>query len=196
MKKEVEEFYCNLTFTEDRIFDTKVKGVQIHLIGEVLAKILQVEREGIYSIAKGEPTRTFILEAEKFPDLSGAGTPRKFLKGRYQLYFEFINKVLLPRYMKRSVATTVDLYLMEALRELESLNLPALMMEHITKIMTVKDGNHGLGYGYLLNKVFAHFRIKLDKGVLGIIKQAFPQNTSMECECIEVRTGNKANSQI
>lgn len=43
-------------------------------------------------------------------------------------------------------------------------------MEHITKIITIKDGKYGLGYGYVLNRVFDHFRIELGKGVLGTVK--------------------------
>lgn len=78
------------------------------------------------------------------------------MKGTFQLYFEFINKVLLPRSEKRTVASASDLFLMEALGKLEEINLPTIMLEHMGQIITTKDGKHGMAYGYLLGKVFKH----------------------------------------
>ncbi|KAG5609884.1 hypothetical protein H5410_021165 [Solanum commersonii] len=40
--------------------------------------------------------------------LTKFGLPKKFLKGEYQLMFEFINKVLVPRTEKRTVASSAD----------------------------------------------------------------------------------------
>lgn len=46
------------------------------------------------------PTKSFILEARKLPNLSSAGVPKKISNGQYQLYFEFVNKILLPSLRK------------------------------------------------------------------------------------------------
>lgn len=85
---------------------------------------------------------------------------------------------------------------MKALRKLEAINLPGLMVEHIHLIMNMKDGKHRLTYGYLLNRVFDHFGFRLQKGVSSTIKQAFSQITLMEWDCIEGIIGNKPRSQV
>ncbi|KAH0650147.1 hypothetical protein KY284_030059 [Solanum tuberosum] len=66
----------------------------------------------------------------KREDVKNAGLPKRFLKGEYKLFFLlFINKVLVPRTEKRTVAYVADLFLMEKLDELEEINLPAIMLE-------------------------------------------------------------------
>ena len=79
------------------------------------------------------------------------------MKSEYQLVFEFINKVLLPRTEKRTVATTADLFVMEMLCNFEALNLPGLMLEHIHKTVIKRKGVDGMGYRYFLTEVFKHF---------------------------------------
>ncbi|KAH0761336.1 hypothetical protein KY290_017409 [Solanum tuberosum] len=39
--------------------------------------------------------------ATKRGDVKNAGLPKRFLKGKYQLLFEFTNKVLVPRTKKK-----------------------------------------------------------------------------------------------
>lgn len=122
-----------------------------------------------------------------------AGFPKKFLKGEYQLYFEFINKVLLPRSEKRTVASAVDLFLMEQLDKLEAISLPRIMLEHMHQIMTWKNAKHGIPYRYLLNHVFEHFGVSLGRGVAGTVKQTFSAATLLECECVESKVKAKSN---
>ncbi|KAH0696707.1 hypothetical protein KY290_014093 [Solanum tuberosum] len=57
--------------------------------------------------------------ATKNGDVKNAGLSKRFLKGKYQLFFEFIKKV----------ASAADLFLMEKLDELEEINLSAIMLE-------------------------------------------------------------------
>lgn len=45
------------------------------------------------------------------------------------------------------------------------------MIEHMHKIMHIKDGKHGMPCGYLLNKVFDHFKIVCEKTKAGTIKK-------------------------
>lgn len=56
--------------------------------------------------------------------------------------------------------------------------------------MTVKNGMHGIAYGYLHN----HFSVALGRGVPGTIKQTFSMVTLIECECVEGKI--KAKSQV
>ncbi|KAH0635929.1 hypothetical protein KY289_035844 [Solanum tuberosum] len=69
--------------------------------------------------------------ATKNGDVKNAGLSKRFLKGKYQLFFEFINKV----------ASAADLFLMEKLDELEEINLSAIMLEltDLTEILNNKE---------------------------------------------------------
>ena len=109
------------------------------------------------------------------------------MKSEYQLVFEFINKVLLPRTEKRTVATVADLFVMEMLCNFEALNLPGLMLEHIHKTVIERKGVHRMDYGYFLTEVFKHFQIPLSVGKMGTVKQTISESTLVECECIEGR---------
>ncbi|WMV49881.1 hypothetical protein MTR67_043266 [Solanum verrucosum] len=106
--------------------------------------------------------------------------------------FEFINKVLVPRSEKKNVAFVADLFLMEQLDELEAINLPAIMLEHMHKVMTWKNSKHGIPYGYLLNYVFEHFHVTLGRGVPSV-KQMFSLATLLECECAEGKIKDKSH---
>ncbi|KAH0686329.1 hypothetical protein KY284_016882 [Solanum tuberosum] len=81
------------------------------------------------------------------------------MKGEYQLLFEFVNKVLLPRTEKCNVASASDLFIMESLCKFDPIDLLALMLEHMYKIVVDHKGKHGMGYGYFLTKVFHHLNI-------------------------------------
>ncbi|KAK4737100.1 hypothetical protein R3W88_000797 [Solanum pinnatisectum] len=103
------------------------------------------------------------LNEEILGIILGVCLPKKFLKGEYKLMFEFINKVLVPRIEMRIVASAADLFLMEKLDELEAINLPAIILEHMHRVMTWKTAKHGIPYGYLLNHMFKHFEVPLER---------------------------------
>lgn len=86
---------------------------------------------GIQSIEGCKPSSEFTKHATKRGDIKQTCLPKKFLKGEYQLFFEFINKVPVPMIEKQTVASDVDLFLMEKLYELEEINLPTVMLEHM-----------------------------------------------------------------
>lgn len=77
---------------------------------------------------------------------------------------------------------------MESLSKFEAINLLAIMLEHMHKTVSMKDGKHGMGYGYFLTKVFNHLEIPLGAGVRGTVKRTNFMNTLVECECLEGRT--------
>ncbi|KAH0742937.1 hypothetical protein KY290_030930 [Solanum tuberosum] len=107
------------------------------------------------------------------------------MKSEYQLLFEFVNKVLLPRTEKRIVASTSDLFIMESLCKFDPIDLPALMLEHMYKTVVEHKGKHGMGYGYFFIKVFHHLNIPVGVGKIGTAKQSFSLSTLVECECIK-----------
>ncbi|WMV46962.1 hypothetical protein MTR67_040347, partial [Solanum verrucosum] len=114
------------------------------------------------------------------------------LQPTYQLFFKFVNKVLVPRSEKWNVASAADLFLMEQLDELEVVSLPSIMLEHIHRVMTWKISKHDIPYGYLFNHVFEHFGVPLGRGVSGIVKQMFSLTTLLECECAEGKVKAKS----
>lgn len=73
-----------------------------------------------------------------------------------------------------------DLHLMEVFTTLEDINLLALMMEHMKKVLNMREGQHRLAYGYLLNHVFEYYRTRMGRGVLGTIKEDFSHTTWVE----------------
>lgn len=114
---------------------------------------------------------------------------KKELLPVYQLLFKLVNKVLLTRAQRRSVTSKSDLFLMEQLASFTPVTLPAIMIEHMQKIATFKDGNHGLPYWFLFTRVFKFFEVSLGPGKVGTKKQTFSQTTLKECECIEKNWG-------
>ncbi|KAG5579618.1 hypothetical protein H5410_050245, partial [Solanum commersonii] len=110
---EVREFYYKMDLLEDGGIKTTVKGVEILLDEETLGIILGVPVEGIRLIEGCQPSSEFSTRATKRGDVKRAGLPKKFLKGEYQMFFEFINKVLVPCTEERTVASVADLFLME-----------------------------------------------------------------------------------
>ncbi|KAH0665678.1 hypothetical protein KY285_026884 [Solanum tuberosum] len=174
---EVRKFYYKIELLEGGGITTTVKDVEIRLDEEALGIILGVPTEGIRTIEGCKLSNCFTKSFTKRGDVKTAGLPKKFLKGSYQLLFEFINKVLVPRSEKRTVTSTVDLFLMEKLDELDKINLPSIMLEHMHRVMTWKEAKHEISYGYLLNLVFNHFKVPLGKRVPGTTKQTFTMST-------------------
>ncbi|KAG5606002.1 hypothetical protein H5410_027494, partial [Solanum commersonii] len=132
---QVRDFYYNAEFTEDGSLNTRIGDKNFHLKEERLGKILGVPIEGIM-LVDGQPcSKSFVQECGKLPKLNCAGIPKKLLKGEYQLLSEFVNKVVLPRYEKRTVASMANLYLMEALSKFDPINFPTIMLEHMHKTL-------------------------------------------------------------
>ena len=114
-EEEVREFYYNIQFKEDRSILTRVNDIAVHLDEGLLSKILKVPREGIGSVLGKTCFTEFVSLISKIPTTKVAGIYKKVMKSEYQLVFEFVNKVLLPRTEKRTSATAADLLLMEML---------------------------------------------------------------------------------
>ncbi|KAG5575738.1 hypothetical protein H5410_055872, partial [Solanum commersonii] len=104
-KPEVREFYYNIELLENVGIRTTVNNIKIFLDEESLGIIL--------GVLDCKLSNEFPKQATKRRDIKRAGLSNKFLKGEYQLLFVFINKVLVPRTEKRTVASATDLFLME-----------------------------------------------------------------------------------
>ena len=145
-EEEVHEFYYNIQCKEDGSILTRVNDIAVHLDEFLLGKILRVPREGTRSVTGKTCSIEFVSLVSKLPTTKVAGFFKKVMKSEYQLVFEFVNKILLPRTEKRTSATSADLFVMEMLCRFEALNLPALMFEHIYKTFIERKGIHGMGY--------------------------------------------------
>ncbi|KAK4724109.1 hypothetical protein R3W88_026888 [Solanum pinnatisectum] len=111
--EQVRDFYYNVEFMKDGSLNTVVGNRSFHLNEERQGEILGMNCVGIQ---------------------------KKLIKGDYQLLFEFVNKVVLPRSEKRIVASTANLFIMDPLCKLDLLNLPALILEHMYKMVVEKKG--------------------------------------------------------
>lgn len=129
------------------------------------------------------------MDASKVWGTSVAGVRKKFLKGKFQLVFEFINKVILPRLEERTIAYTVDLYVIEFRSKFELISLLAFMIEHMHKVIHKKEKRYGISYGYFLNRVYEHFRVVDEKGTPRTVKQMFSLITLIENKCVKEKVG-------
>ncbi|KAG5604806.1 hypothetical protein H5410_026298, partial [Solanum commersonii] len=123
---KVHEFFYKMELLEGGRIATTVRNVETCLDEEILGIILGVHVEEIRTIEGCKPSSDFTKLATKRGDVKNAGLPKKFLKGEYQLMFEFINKLMVPRTEKRTMASDVDLFLMEKLDDIEERNLLAI----------------------------------------------------------------------
>lgn len=109
--------------------------------------------------------------------------------------YEFVDKVVLPMSKKRILSSVVDLFLIEYFTKFELISLPALMIEHMYKVVHVKEGKHVKPHEYFLNKMFNNFKIIYEKGTPGTIKKMFTPNTLIDNDCAEGKFGTKSKFQ-
>ncbi|XP_070031899.1 uncharacterized protein [Nicotiana tomentosiformis] len=194
-KQVVEDILVKSSSKDDHI-RVLMNDVDIVIDATVLGNILMVPSEGLSSIrgACGSNFRRAIVKEKAVQH--GERVHKKALLPVYQLLFELVNKVLLSHAERRSITSRSDLYLMEALDEFRSINLLAIMIEHMQKVASFKDGNHGLPYGFLLTRVFKFFNVPLGQPKMGTGKQTFSKITLEECECVKKVGGMGSTSTI
>ncbi|XP_059295403.1 uncharacterized protein LOC132048727 [Lycium ferocissimum] len=207
-EKEVADFFINLRYTSDYSLVYQVGAVEFTLDEEQLGTILGVPIDGVSRLEEGDKaTADFKLHIVKRGEQVTTETIcKKQMKSQYQLLFEFVNKVMLPRTEKRCIASKMDLVLMEILDGGHLISLPGIMLQHMIKVVDVKDGKHSLPYGFFLTKVFEHFKVSTSKASKRTKKQMFSMSILEECECVPKKGGagntytisglNEANEKI
>lgn len=85
---------------------------------------------------------------------------------------------------------------MESLTKFNHVNLPTILIENMHKVMTIKDGRHGLAYGFLLNPVFTYFNVQYRPCKKGSVKKIFTLSTLEDNECIAKKIGVKSKSIV
>ncbi|KAH0633579.1 hypothetical protein KY284_036365 [Solanum tuberosum] len=94
---ELHKFFYMMEVLNNGGIRTTVNDVKNFLDEETLGIILSVPMKGIRFIEGCKPSSEFTKHTTKKGDIKRAGLPKKFLKGEYQLFFEIINKALVPR---------------------------------------------------------------------------------------------------
>ena len=82
----------------------------------------------------------------------------------HKLLFWFIIKNVIPQGQGRNLADAMDQCFIDLMDQEEQINLPAIMIRHIARIVNTAS-EHDLGYGFLLTLVFEHFGVELKKNV-------------------------------
>lgn len=70
------------------------------------------------------------------------------------------------------------------------------MIEHMYKVMTIKNERHKMAYGYILNKVFDHFKGECRRGLAGFVKQTINMTTMMEYDRVDEKVRTKSKSEV
>ena len=98
----------------------------------------------------------------------------------HQLLFWFIIKNIIPRGQGRNLADAMDQCFIDLMDRGEQINLPAIMIRHISRIANTSR-EHDLGYGFLLTLVFEHFGMSLQKKVGVQMVDEIGNSTLMGC---------------
>lgn len=141
-EKLVRECFYIIKFSKDGLsLPTLVWRIKMKLDKEILGKILNISIVSVRSMKIQQPSIEFMQTASKVGGTSMVGVGKKFLEGVFQVVYEFVNKVLLPKSEKRIVALAVDLILMECLSTFDIISLLALMIVHMHKVVHFKLEN-------------------------------------------------------
>ncbi|KAM3220618.1 hypothetical protein P3L10_019886 [Capsicum annuum] len=164
-KDEMYEFYTHGVAIGDMI-STSVHGKLINLYPTNLRRILSVPSRGWgHYVKESWPSLDNLPSAldicRKFSGNSLLPSHRRVLKNEmsspYQLYFDMVHKMILPRQERRTVAIFLDLTLMELLDSEIPIDLPQLIIKHMQKVLIKDKNGHALPYQFWLAPVFDDF---------------------------------------
>ncbi|GAB2268944.1 hypothetical protein Dimus_003882, partial [Dionaea muscipula] len=167
----VKEFYAKMTVTHLKkkdVVKSKVRGVDLEFDHEKLATILGVPgKNGICEYIKEvweeskytkplEITRRFanddtIMKARRVKSVE--------MKPSQRFIHFLVMKNVIPRFGKRDTTSFMDLSYMDHLSARRLVNLPRVMMRHMSYVISVKD--HELPYRDWLTMVFEAFGVPL-----------------------------------
>ncbi|GAB2284292.1 hypothetical protein Dimus_018753 [Dionaea muscipula] len=167
----VKEFYAKMTvihLKKKDVVKSSVKGVAIEFDHDRLASILGVPgKNGICEYIKDvweESKYTKPLEiTRRFANNETLTAARRVKSGEMKPFQRFIHflvmKNVIPRFRKRYTSSFMDLTYMDHLMERRLVNLPRVMMRHMSYVISMKD--HELPYGDWLTMVFEEFDVPL-----------------------------------
>ncbi|GAB2299401.1 hypothetical protein Dimus_033470, partial [Dionaea muscipula] len=165
------EFYAKIKVTHLRkkdVIKSSVKGIDIEFDHERLATILGVPgRNGICEYIKEvweESKYTKPLEITRRVANDETITAARRVKSSemkpFQRFIHFlVMKNVIPRFGKRDTSSFMDLTYMDHLMTRRLVNLPRVMMRHMSYVISMKD--HELPCGDWLTLVFEAFGVPL-----------------------------------
>ncbi|GAB2292940.1 hypothetical protein Dimus_027167, partial [Dionaea muscipula] len=167
----VKEIYAKMFvihLKKKDVVKSSVKGVVIDFDHEKLATILGVPgTNGICEYIKDvweESRYTKPLEiTRRFANNENLKAARKVKSGELKPFQRFIHflvmKNVVPRFGKRDTSSFMDLTYMDYLMSRRLVNLPRVMIRHMSYVISMKD--HELPYGDWLTMVFEAFGVSL-----------------------------------
>ncbi|GAB2278805.1 hypothetical protein Dimus_013479 [Dionaea muscipula] len=167
----VKEFYARMTvihLKKKDVVKTSVKGVAIEFDHLKLASILGIlGNNGICEYIKDvweESKYTKPLQiTRKFANDETLTAARRVKSGEMKPFQRFIHflvmKNVVPRFGKRDTSSFMDLTYMDHLMTRRLVNLPIVMMRHMSYVISMKD--HELPYEDWLTMVFEEFGVPL-----------------------------------
>ncbi|GAB2285768.1 hypothetical protein Dimus_020205, partial [Dionaea muscipula] len=167
----VKEFYAKLIMSHTRKKDvakSKVRGVEIVFDHLQLASILGIpSNNGICEYTKEvweESKYTKPLEiTRRFANDESIMEARRVKSVEMKPFQRFIDilvmKNMVPCFGKRDTTNYMDLIYMDHLIARRLVNLPRVMMRHMSYVISVKD--HELPYGDWLTRIFEAFGVPL-----------------------------------
>ncbi|GAB2276113.1 hypothetical protein Dimus_010853 [Dionaea muscipula] len=156
------------TFEKKDIVKSKVRGIEMEFDHEKLATILGVPgANGICEYIKEvweESKYTKPLEiTRRFANDENIMAARRVKSGELKPFQRFVHflvmKNMVPRFGKRDTSSFLDLTYMDHLMSRRKINLPRVMIRHMSYVISMKD--HELPYGDWLTIVFKAFRVPL-----------------------------------
>ncbi|GAB2298083.1 hypothetical protein Dimus_032158 [Dionaea muscipula] len=167
----VKEFYAKMTVTHLKkkdVVKSSVKGISIEFDHERLAAILDVPGRTViceYIKEVWEESRyTKPLDITRRIANDETITVARRVKSSemkpFQRFIHFlVMKNVIPRFGKRDTSSFMDLTYMDHLMARRLVNLPRVMMRHMSYVISMKD--HELPYGDWLTLVFEAFGVPL-----------------------------------
>ncbi|GAB2297593.1 hypothetical protein Dimus_031686, partial [Dionaea muscipula] len=167
----MKEFYAKMTvihLKKKDVVKSSVKGISIEFDHERLATILGVPgRTGICEYIKEvweESKYTKPLDITRRIANDETITAARRVKSSEMKPFQRFNhflimKNVIPRFGKRDTSSFMDLTYMDHLMARRLVNLPRVMMRHMSYVISMKD--HELPYGDWLTMVFEEFGVPL-----------------------------------
>ncbi|GAB2268779.1 hypothetical protein Dimus_003724 [Dionaea muscipula] len=135
-----KEFYANLTMFHYKKYEvarSRVRGVEIEFDSLRLASILNV------------PGNTRISRRVRSIEMRS-----------FQRFVHFVvMKNVVPRFVKRDTTSNMDLTYMDHLISRRLVNLPRVIMRHMSYVISVKD--HEMSYGDWMTMIFEAFDVPL-----------------------------------
>ncbi|GAB2270969.1 hypothetical protein Dimus_005826 [Dionaea muscipula] len=166
----VKEFYAKMSVVHLKkrdVVKSKVRGVDMEFDHEKLATILGVPGKMEYvnisrMCGKSPNTRSLLKSQEDLQMMRISWRVRRVKSGDkpFQRFVHFlVMKNVVPRFGKRDTSSFLDLTYMDHLMSRRLVNLPRVMIRHMSYVISMKD--HELPYGDWLTMVFEAFGVPL-----------------------------------